>query len=169
MEADRILADSQPGRGLWASLAFWIALFGASGLYAAATLAPKQASLADRNRELSRQSSRVAARALEVERLSRQVHLLETDPEYLATIAKYRLGRVDAGETRLETSASPQSIRDEPMRLETPIAWYQPALTQIAGDSLLRSRMLLGAGALVLFGFTFLHPGPVMEPGEGRE
>jgi hypothetical protein len=100
-------------------------------------------------RELAQQSARVLVKAAEVERLAKVAHALQTDPDYVRAVASQRT-RVDA------VPADPTS-RPPLVPVASSRPWYQPVAEKVAGDSLLRARLLLLAASLVVFGFTFLH------------
>jgi cell division protein FtsB len=157
-EADAA-APEEGAAGLVLSLAFWLSLVVAAGLFAMGTLSPKVVTGWRHAAELERQTARVSALAGEVERLEREAHALESDPDYLAARARQDLGLKPEGTRLIKVlgDAPLASVVEEPVEpVESPapfLIWVQ----RVAGDSLLRARMLTVAAALVLFGFAFLH------------
>jgi hypothetical protein len=150
------IVDSPPrASGAFISLSFWFSLLTAAALFAAATLSGKILDTERRAAEVAVEANRVEQLALEVHRLELKAHALETDPDYIAAVARQKLGPgtkapPDPPETLTISPAIEASIdpRLEPLR---------PWMQRIAADSLLRARLLMAAAALVLFGFTFLH------------
>jgi cell division protein FtsB len=149
--------DGRPSGSMTVSLLFWIALFTAAGLYAAATLSAKAIVLDDRTRELARQSARTVQLAERLEHLERLAHALESDPEYVAARAHQDLKVKTPGAVVLVPEATPITAAVNPSQVVAPRAWYWPWLDRVARDSLLRNRMLLASAVLVLFGFAFLQ------------
>lgn len=128
----------------------------AGGLFAAATLSGKILETERHAAELSVQTARVEHLARDVQRLELTARALETDPEYIAAVARRKLAAEPAapGAPRTEPTSVPTSTLDA--RLEP----LRPWMLRIAADSLLRARLLTVAAALVLFAFTFLHERP---------
>jgi hypothetical protein len=152
-------ADAAPrASGAVVSLCFWLSLLVAGGLFAAATLSGKLLETEHHAVQLADQSSRVEQLALEVHRLELEAKALETDPDYLAAVAHRKLAGDSGRSSNVPTPAAASlppafslDVRLEPLR---------PWMLRIAGDSLLRARLLTVAAALVLFAFTFLHERP---------
>lgn len=140
---------------MFVSLAFWLSLLTAAALYAGATIAPKTVSLQRRENELTRQSRRVEALATRVGELELVAEALQNDPDYISASARKQLGTKADGETLI-----PLESRETPQPENSTVAtvtWPSSMIARIAGDSLLRARMLTAAGALILLAFTFLH------------
>lgn len=141
-------------RGLYISLAFWVSLLAAAGMFAAATLAPKLTSLQRREAELATVTQRVQRLVEDVTRLEQIGHALQHDADFIAARARRQLGLPTAGELQLPVMVT--APQEEP-----PVATAVPEddllIRRLAGDSLLRARLLTGSAALVLFAFTFLH------------
>jgi hypothetical protein len=148
--------DAPAPLGLLASLAFWVSLFAAAGLFAAATLSGQFLEAGRREDSLDAETHRVEELALEIHRLELEIRALETDSDYIAAVARRTLSRDDAGTS--SQAATPASAPASPaMFPATDRSIVGIWMQRIAGDGLLRSRLLMGAAALVLFGFTFLH------------
>jgi cell division protein FtsB len=143
------------GLGVLVSLAFWLSLLTAAAMYAGATIAPKTVSLQRREDELTRQSQRVEALATRVGELELVAEALQNDPDYISASARKQLGTKADGETLI-----PVESRETPAAEDVAViasTWPSSMIARIAGDSLLRARMLTAAGALILLAFTFLH------------
>ncbi len=153
-------ADAAPrAPGSLASLCFWLSLLVAGGLFAAATLSGKLLETEQHAAQLADQTSRVEQLALEVRRLELETKALETDPDYLAAVARRKL----AGEP-VKAAAAPKPATASlvpAFSLDPRFEPLRPWMIRIAGDSLLRARLLTIAAALILFAFTFLHERPV--------
>ena len=152
------LAESSNSRGLFVSLTFWISLFVAAGFYGAATLAPKIVSLQRRENELAAQTQRVESLATQVGELELVVNALENDPEYIAAAARRQLGRPAVGESLIPIQ------KEGPPPIEVPDQtspnWQSAVVSKLAGDPLLRTRLLTASAAIILFAFTFQHVRP---------
>lgn len=149
--------EPAPLRETAVSLAFWVSLLMSAGLYAAATLAPKVTALESREQELRAQAARVETRVAEVDRLLREAHALETDGDYLAAVARRRLGVRNSDELVLESSSGAAPAAAERLPTLPAPTRFASALAMLSRDGLLRSRLLVASAALILFAFTFLH------------
>ena len=152
-------APKDGAAGLVLSLAFWLSLIVAAGLFAMGTLSPKVVAGWRHAGELERQMARVSALAEQVERLENEAHALESDPDYLAARARQDLGLKPEGTRLIKVlgDAPLAATVEEAVDPAEPPAASLKWVERVAGDSLLRARMLTIAAALVLFGFAFLH------------
>lgn len=150
------------GRGTLVSLAFWLCLIGASGLFAGVTLSPKllaRQALAERYRD---QQLRLLRIEQQVEQLDRVVVALERDPHFAAEIARLEFDVARPGEEIIpvEQGLTLRTAADPPMSgistaVEAP-SW-QPSLARLATDRRLRWQLLAVAAAMVVLAFTFLQ------------
>jgi hypothetical protein len=165
-ESSSTVDESPRASGALVSLCFWLSLLVAGGLFAAATLSAKLLETEQHAAQLADQSSRVEQLALDVHRLELEAKALETDPDYLAAVARRKL----AGESG--STSQPAQGADAPRSPVDPGAFrpastldprlepLRPWMIRIARCELLRARLLTIAAALVLFAFTFLHERP---------
>ena len=158
---------ASPGtRGLVISLCFWVSLFASGGIFGAVSLSGKLLATEHHERELAAATARVEQLALDVRRLEIEAKALESDPEYIAAIARQRL---NAGAMASAAQVSVQPPRAVAAPTDARLDPIRPWLQRIASCSLLRARLLTIAGALVLFAFTFLQeraPRLMTSPGE---
>jgi len=135
-----------------------LSLLVAGGLFAAATLSGKLLETERHAGQLALQSARVEQLALDVRRLELEARALETDADYIAAVARRKL----AGESTSPLPAHPTPAVEavSTFRIDPRFEPLRPWMLRIAGDSLLRARLLTAAAALVLFAFTFLHERP---------
>ncbi len=133
-------------------------LLGSACLFAAVTLSARVLETEHQAQELAEATARVEQLALEVRRLEQEARALETDPDYIAAVARRKLGRNATGSPRQPTATESAriAVRPEPL-LDPRLEGLRPWMQRIATDSLLRARLLTLAAALVLFGFTFLQ------------
>jgi len=146
------------------SLAFWIVLVAAGGLYALVTLAPDWLVLGDlAEREAM---NRVVETRLEhqIEYLERIRDSLRNEPGYATELARLDVGDVRPDENRLTVD---ESLRLAPLQAVTtstsPTAaaagkWTaRPAVAALAQNNTLQITLLVIAAAMVLFAFTALQ------------
>jgi hypothetical protein len=148
------------------SLCFWLSLLVGGGLFAAATLSGKLLETEHHAARLADQSSRVEQLALEAHRLELEAKALETDPDYLAAVARRKLAGEPADS---KATTGTVALPSQPaFTLDPRLEPLRPWMIRIARCELLRARLLTIAAALVLFAFTFLHERPVrVASGEG--
>jgi cell division protein FtsB len=153
-------ARASRAHGTYVTLTFWLSLLVSGALFAAATLSVKILETERHTNELASQSARVEQLALNVHRLELEVRALETDTDYIAAIARQKLGG------RPATPSIPARIVESPPQVtigsfDPRLDPLRPWMIRIASDSLLRARLLTIAAALILFAFTFLHERPI--------
>ncbi|QDT57424.1 hypothetical protein Pan44_54930 [Caulifigura coniformis] len=160
MPCDLANADPAPRvSGTLVSLCFWFSLLIAGALFAAATLSGKFLETERHTIQLADQSARVEQLALEVRRLELEARALETDPDYVAAIARQKLATNPARSTiAARTIEPPVQARIE--SIDPRLDPLRPWMIRVASDNLLRARLLTIAAAIVLFAFTFLHERP---------
>lgn len=151
--------DGEPTTGWFVSLAFWLTLFLAAGMYAAVALAPKLERMIRLRADRMANQTRLVNLESRVEQLERVVAALEHDAAFSEELARLRYGSNRPGDQVISLPAglqldttNPQVVNSQP---ELP--WYYSALRQFSGNSWLRAGLLTGAGAVLLFGFGFLH------------
>lgn len=151
----------EPIRSVSISLAFWIMLIGASGLYCAVTLSPKFLTfLKLRNQHFNQQIQLVALEE-QVDDLARVESALERDPEFAVELARVEFDAGRRGDGRiavqpglwLDDRRTP--VERHPVAHHLP--WYTPLIEAFANDQKMRRGFLLAAGTMILLSFTFLQ------------
>ena len=150
-------ADAAPrASGVIVSLCFWLSLLVAGALFAGATLSGKILETERHSAQLAEQTARVEQLALEIRRLELEARALETDPEYIAAVARRQLG----GKAVVAASEGARPAFVASVTFDPRLDAVRPWMIRLASDSLLRARLLTIAAALVLFAFTFLQEQP---------
>lgn len=149
------------------SLAFWLAILSAAGMYAAVALAPKLTAWLEYRDRWRVNQGRLVRLERKVDHLQRVTHALEHDPGYAAELARMEWNASRPGEERIpvDEDLTLQAVRPESPQAATrgpsaALPWYAPAVQRVAGDERLRRWMLAAAAAIVVFAFTCLHPSP---------
>lgn len=157
------------GRGTILSLAFWLCLLSAAGVFAGVTLSPKlltRQTLAERYRE---QQFRLLRIEQQVEQLDRVVVALDRDPHFAAQMARLEFDVARPGEELIPVdqaltlgTATEQPPPERGRSVEAQ-SW-QPTLERLATDRVLRWQLLAAAAALVVLAFTFLQDSGIPVP-----
>tara|TARA_Y100001001_G_scaffold145178_1_gene151647 strand:- start:87 stop:617 length:531 start_codon:yes stop_codon:yes gene_type:complete len=144
------------------SLAFWLTLVAATGLYGFVSLAPSCLVLGDLAADSA--DNRDDERALEnrIEYLEQVRDTLKADPGYANELAGLDLQESGPGENRLTVD---ESLRLAPRASLTLTAsdksagpWAaRPIVASLANNDTLRITLLVIAAAMILFAFTALH------------
>jgi hypothetical protein len=173
-------------RRWFASLAFWTALFFASGLYAFVSLSPKLLAHLELRASHFENQVRLVALEREVGYLEKVADSLEHDPHFAAELARMSFDAARGAEERIETDPGlnfgshgfgpmprlaggqatpttdlPYGPSADPAGARTP-AWarrWDPYLELAAGDSSFRATALGIAAIVVVFAFTFFQEG----------
>ena len=151
--------DITPARRI--TLAFWLTLVAATGLYGLVTLAPGWLTLGDLA-ELESQNRAAQTRLEErIEYLEQVRDTLRSEPGYATELARLDLQDAVPGENRLKVD---ESLRLAPVqglsarRSDSPYGWaMRPAVAALAGNEMLKTTLLVIAAALVLFAFSVLQ------------
>ena len=143
------------------SLAFWLTLVAAAGLYSLVLLAPDWLTLGDLG-ELEAEN-RAIETALEdrIEYLGRIRDSLQDEPGYATELARLDAAEVRPNENRLTVG---ESLRLAPLTAvsaagsEPPGEWAaRPAVAALSHNDTLRTTLLVVAAVMVLFAFTALQ------------
>ncbi|TXT18942.1 MAG: hypothetical protein FD138_4391 [Planctomycetota bacterium] len=144
------------------SLAFWLALLAAIGMYALVALSPKLLSFIQLRHDYHATQVRLAGLEHEVEDLNQVVDSLSRDADFVRKLASVEFGARRAGEERIAVDEHLQlSIRDNDPVFEMPtdsLPWYGSAVYPFAVHPRLRGTLLLAAGLILVFAFVFLQP-----------
>jgi hypothetical protein len=146
-----------------ASLAFWLCLVVAAGLFASVTLAPRLAAHVELKKEYQANQVELVGMENRMQYLEKVAEALKNDPEFAAEVARIDFDAARPGDERiavdktLSLSAPRYELGNVPDAEAPP--WYGPAVQVLARSAALRPLTLIVAGALVLVAFTFLHDG----------
>lgn len=147
----------------WAvSLAFWLALVAAIGVYALVALSPKLLSYIQLRHDHHATQLRLVSLEHEVNDLDQVVDSLSRDPDFVRKLASVEFGASRPGEERIPVDENLQlSIRDNDPVFEMPVQalpWYGSAVAPFATNPQLRGSMLLASALTLVFAFMFLQP-----------
>jgi len=160
-----------------ASLAFWICLFVAAGLFASVTLAPRLAAYIDLQAEYQANQVELVRMESRAQYLEKVVEALATDPHFAAEVARIDFDAVRPGDERIavDKSLSLNAPRYDPPEITAPPSppWYAPVARFLSSNPALRPLTLLVAAGLIVVAFTFLHDSaderpPAAEPRRRR-
>jgi cell division protein FtsB len=144
------------------SMAFWLALLAAIGMYALVALSPKVLTYIQLRQDYQSKQRRLVSIEHEVEDLGQVVDSLTSDPEFVRKLASVEFGARRPGEERIPLDEHLQlSIRDNDPVFETPadsLPWYGSVVAPFATSQQLRGTMLLAAATILIGAFMFLQP-----------
>jgi cell division protein FtsB len=149
------MSTNSPRDSILPSIAFWLCLFVAAGLFGAVVLLPKWLAaerLAARHRQIEQ---RLDGLARQNAYLKRMVAALENDPQFAAELARFELGASRPGERRIAADARlafPAAPAAQPERVMS--GWIR-ALEPFANDQTVRNAALFTAAGLLVAGFAF--------------
>ena len=138
------LNESDSKFGWIVSLAFWLVLFGAVGIYASVSLSPKLLTYLELHNEYYVNQVRLVRIEKQVDNLSRVVVALENDPNFAAELARIDFDAERPGDERIPVDAE-LSLDGRPANasLAVPAAslpWYGPLLEVLANSHRFRRR-----------------------------
>jgi hypothetical protein len=135
------------------SLAFWLALLVAAGLYASVSLSPK---LIEWNRTRQRYLEN-AARLITLERRAdeaeRLIARLRQNPQSASQVNLAAESSAIAGGGQQATAGTATGLLNQPL--------VSASLNRLAADTVLRRRLLLTAAVLTVLSFTLLNGAPL--------
>ena len=144
------------------SLAFWLALLAAVGVYALVALSPKLLNYIQLQHDYRATQVRLVTLEHEVADLTQVVDSLSRDPDFVRKLANVEFGARRAGEERIPVAEHLQiSIRDHDPVFEMPtdsLPWYGSAVYPFAVLPRLRGTMMLASALTLVFAFMFLQP-----------
>jgi len=148
-------------RALLASIAFWLTLFTAAGLYALVALSPKITECFQQQARWRKNQEKLVRLERKVQYLKQVERALESDPEFAAELARVDLDAAEPGDERIPverrlTLDAERSDAAQPSS-ETSPPWYVAIFHTFSERDALRRWTLVAAAVLVLFAFTFLH------------
>jgi len=147
----------------WApAVAFWLCLFVAGLLFAAAYLSPKLLTHARLSSRRFDNHEQLVTLSQHCEHLEVVQQALESDPGMKAELARIEFDAVDPAEQRIAVGAglTLNAIAAAPIPKPpgTSLAWYAPMLEFLVDNPQYAHCMLLIAAVLVVYGFIGLQP-----------
>ncbi len=148
--------------GSWVvSLLFWGTMLGAGLLYAAVALSPKLVFYLKLRDEHYQTQVKLVTLEHRVLYLKRVIHALEHDPEFAAEHARVELDAQRPGDERIPVDRSlyftPDAQFDPSMFKKSILPWYMDLLEIVAEDQPRPRGLLIAAGLMSLFAFTFFQ------------
>ena len=143
------------------SLAFWLCLFAAATLYAAAALSPGLLACLTLDREFRANQWRLVALEKQMERLERVIEAQKSDPAFLREQARADFQVAAPGEQRIPVDGPlTLQIGAEQTSAARPAAglpWYAPVARAVARSRDAVNSLLAAAAALVLCAFGLFY------------
>ena len=144
------------------SLAFWLTLVTATGLYGFVSLAPSCLVLGDLVAHSAKNGDDERALEDRIEYLEQVRDTLKADPGYADELAGLDLQESGPGENRLTVDESLRLAPRAALTLTAPGKkagpWAaRPIVASLANNDTLRITLLVIAAAMILFAFTALH------------
>ena len=153
--------NREPWQGWLTSIAFWVCLFMAAGLYATAALSPKLLAYLALEREHRANQWRLVELDRQVSHLERVIEAQTHDPAFMREQARSAFDVARADEQRIPVSShlrlNIEAAAPEPQSAPRMLPWYAPLLAVVARSHGVGNALLGTAAALVLYAFTFLH------------
>ena len=143
------------------SLAFWLCLFTAAGLFGAVTLSPKLLAFLTLNRDYRANQWKLVALMKQVDRLQKVIEAQTNDPAFVREQARSDFDVASPQEQRIPVESHLRlniatGSPDQPViPLEAP--WYTPLLASVARTRGVADTLLAIAAFLVLYAFTLLY------------
>ena len=147
--------------GWLVSLAFWVSLVTAAGLYGTVALAPKLRELVLLREKYADQQTELLALEQQVEQLRSTAEALRTDPRLGRELARVTFGQRDPEEQQIPVDdklAWDHSRPMAPVKSTTPAnPWSVPVLDAIVDRPAVANSLLAAAAVLVIYAFTCLQ------------
>jgi hypothetical protein len=147
-----------------ASLAFWLCLVVAAGLFASVTLAPRLAAHVELKKEFQANQVELVGMESRMQYLEKVAEALKNDPQFAAEVARIDFDAARPGDERIAVdktlSLSAPKYDPPAVPAAAPTPWYAPIAQALVGSAALRPLTLLVAAGLVVVAFTFLHDAP---------
>ncbi len=153
--------ESDSKFGWIVSLAFWLVLFCAVGVYASVALSPKLLTYLNLHNEYYVNQVRLVRIEKQVENLGRVVVALETDPNFSAELARIDFDAERPGDERIpvdpELSLDGRLANATLSVPATSLPWYGSLLKVVANNNRFRTTLLFTSAMLTILAFTFLQ------------
>ncbi len=148
------------------SLAFWLALLAAIGVYSLVALSPKLLSCIQLQHTYNATQMQLVSLEHEVDDLHRVVESLASDADFVRKLASVDFGARRVGEERIPLDEHLQlSTRDNDPVFEMPaesLPWYGSAVSLFAVNIRVRGMMMLASALTLVLAFMFLQPTAVV-------
>lgn len=162
--SDPLSNPTASGGGWVVSVAFWLFLIVAAGLYSAAALAAPMLETLELESQQRAQHQRLIAMEHQNQQLQKTIHALKTDPRVAEELARqdFHALRAESPIERLPvdgTLAHAPAGKSPELFLASPaLPWYAPLLKLAGKNQSINTSLLICAGSLVLYAFGFLRP-----------
>ncbi|GAB4148986.1 MAG: hypothetical protein Tsb009_23070 [Planctomycetaceae bacterium] len=158
-------SQSSSRYGWIVSLAFWLALFVAVGLYGAVTLAPKMLKHEETRKSYLENQMGLVRLESRVEYLNRVADAMENDPHFSRELARMEFNASHSDGERIPvnyelTLAATKPESSESVQVSPSV--YEPVLKLFANNERIRRWSLISAAVIVIVAFTFLHESQVV-------
>jgi cell division protein FtsB len=149
------------GNGWLTSLAFWLCLIAAAGLYAAVTLSPKLVAFLTLNRQYHANQWKLVALERQVDHLERVIEAQKNDPGFVREQARSDFDVASPTDERIPVESHLRlNIGTGSLNLPTgpaELPWYTPLLAAVAHSRTVSNGLLCAAAILVLYAFALLN------------
>ncbi|MEX0715831.1 MAG: hypothetical protein WD066_04555 [Planctomycetaceae bacterium] len=154
--------DQTPTRLGWiVSVLFWLCLLLAVGMYGAVALAPKYLDFLELRAAHHAGQVRLLALDRQTRTLSQVEKALESDPAFVAELARIDFDAAAPGEERIAVSPEHRLDAQPAASVETnavaPLPWHAPLVRAFVENRGLRRTLLIASATIVLAAFALLH------------
>lgn len=154
--------DLDEPEGRWfVSVAFWLSLLLAAGLYGCVALSPKLHNYLVIDRDHRENQQRLVAIQQHLAYLDRVHRALEEDPQFAAELARIDFDAARPGDERIavDPSLSLDALSADPLAELPPqkLPWYAPLVARFATHQRLRHGALAAAAVIILLSFMLLQ------------
>lgn len=153
--------SAEPLSGIAVSVAFWLALLSAVGVFAGVSLSPKLAvylALEDQHRSQQQELMKLEHQHAELERV---IAALKDDPQFAAELTRLEFDAVRPGEEILSVDSSltfnPNAVARGSLPSAVTRSPWRPWVAILAYNQRLRTVLFVTAAGLVLFAFGWLQ------------
>jgi hypothetical protein len=155
------MASQEPRQSWLISLAFWLCLFAAAGLYATVTLSPKLMAFLVLDRDYRLNQWRLVRLEQDVARLQKVIEAQTNDPAFMREQVRSDLDVADSNEQRIPVESYLQlnieSPNTGPPAANADLPRYAALLEFVARSPHIGNALLGAAAILVLYAFARLY------------
>ena len=177
-ELVKVPLTSRNNKRSWAvSLAFWLSLIVASGLYACVALSPKLVNYLQIQADFHATQVELVGLERDVRYLDRVANALER-PDFSEELARVDFDAARPGDERIRVKPIGSPVNRDALDAGVPEKsvvrpavlhpWYMPLLDMLATDEKLRRGFLISAAVIILVAFTFLQEVHCKRPSNSR-
>lgn len=148
--------------GMAISIAFWLCLIFAAGLFGVVALSPKYLIYLQLRSQFDANQVRLVSLESQADKLQKVIDAIRTDKDFASELTRVEFDAVRPGEELLPVESSLEldhnalTVTDTTTELRH--EWHEPVVAFIAGDRNARITLLGAAAVLIIISFTILQP-----------